>query len=85
VRPEKLRVVAPGPTGEARTDSYRVLATVERVQYLGHRTEYRVRVGGHDLVAWQLSDAPVAFRAGDTAAVEWRQADMLLFGDEVGR
>jgi ABC-type Fe3+/spermidine/putrescine transport system ATPase subunit len=83
VRPEKIRVV-PRDGHRPSCDSCRVGGTLERVQYLGHRTEYRLRVGPHSVVAWRLNETVSALQPGDAVALEWAKADTLLFAEEAG-
>ncbi|MFO1056717.1 MAG: ABC transporter ATP-binding protein [Dongiaceae bacterium] len=82
VRPEKIRVLERRGALEPRPDRERAIGRVERVQYLGHRTEYAVRVGEHQLVAWRLNETPLAVSPGDNVIVEWAKADSLVFPAE---
>jgi ABC-type Fe3+/spermidine/putrescine transport system ATPase subunit len=82
VRPEKVRVLPARAGLEPRPDCERAIGRVERVQYLGHRTEYAIRAGDHLLVAWRLNETPQAVAPGDSVVVEWAKADGLAFPAE---
>ncbi len=81
IRPEKIRVLPCAARPPAR-ESYRAAATLERLQYLGHRTEYRLRVGPHSILAWRLSESAPQLRPGETVTLEWAKADTLVFAGE---
>jgi ABC-type Fe3+/spermidine/putrescine transport system ATPase subunit len=80
IRPEKIRVL-PHDMAAASPDHEQVKGVVERVQYLGHRTEYRLRIGAHGIVAWRLNETALPLAAGDPATVEWNRADLLVFAE----
>jgi len=81
LRPEKIRVL-PRAAAPPSRDVHRVDGTLERTQYLGHRTEYRLQVGPHSIVAWRLNETVSSLRPGDAITLEWVKADTLLFADE---
>jgi ABC-type Fe3+/spermidine/putrescine transport system ATPase subunit len=78
VRPEKIRVLprqAGGPPG----DRHRFEGVLERAQYLGHRTDYRLRIGPHVILAWRLNESAAGFAPGDAVTIEWLKSDTLVF------
>jgi ABC-type Fe3+/spermidine/putrescine transport system ATPase subunit len=82
LRPEKIRVLERHSALEPRPDRERAIGRVERVQYLGHRTEYAIRVGEQLVVAWRLNETPLAVSPGDNVVVEWAKTDSLVFPAE---
>ena len=82
LRPESLRLVEAGSGESTPADTNRFSARVERVIYLGHRTEYHLRVGEEKLVVWELADRTRRVRKeGDSLTVEVAVADTFLFDD----
>jgi ABC-type Fe3+/spermidine/putrescine transport system ATPase subunit len=80
IRPEKIRVLPQGSAGPS-PDHEQVRGIVERVQYLGHRTEYRLRAGAHGIVAWRLNETALPLAAGDPVTIEWNRSDLLVFAE----
>ncbi|MGF7160089.1 ABC-type Fe3+/spermidine/putrescine transport system ATPase subunit [Rhodoligotrophos appendicifer] len=79
IRPERVRLSAQGPSHNAPSSSTDLEGVVERSQYIGHRMEYRVRVGALVLHVWSTGGRNSAFRAGDRVHVAWDIADTLIF------
>ena len=80
IRPEKIRVLE--QPGASRDSHERVTGTIERVQYLGHRTQFDVRVGEHMFQSWTLNERSAAARAGDSVMLEWPRDGVVLFREE---
>ncbi|MGE0212062.1 MAG: ABC transporter ATP-binding protein [Parvibaculaceae bacterium] len=82
IRPEKIRVLdAPGA---ARDSHERVTGTIERMQYLGHRTQFDVKVGEQTFSAWSLNERPASGKAGDSVVLEWPRDGVVLFQGGAG-
>ncbi len=78
IRPEKIRVLSKA-NGGLRDSHEQIAGTVERVQYLGHRTQFDVRVGDRILSAWMLNEAPPSGKHGDSVLLEWPRDGVVLF------
>jgi hypothetical protein len=52
---------------------------VERLQYLGYRTEYQIRIGGSRMMVWRMSEGRPAFRPGELVELEWDRSQTLVF------
>jgi hypothetical protein len=71
------------PAGAAPEAGWnRLPVEVERVMFLGHRTETHVRAGQHRLVVWQQTALPSSIVPGAAAIVAWPAADTLLVDDD---
>jgi ABC-type Fe3+/spermidine/putrescine transport system ATPase subunit len=79
VRPQRMTVLPAGAAADAGCN--RIPVEVERVMFLGHRTECHVRAGDHRLVVWQQSALPPSIAAGAAATLAWSPADTLLLDD----
>lgn len=78
IRPEALRVADPARAAEP--DVNRFSGRVEQVIYLGHRTEYHLRVAAQKVVVWELAGgARHVHSPGDELAVEVAAAETFLF------
>jgi ABC-type Fe3+/spermidine/putrescine transport system ATPase subunit len=84
IRPEKIRVL-PANGASGSPDHERARATIERVQYLGHRTEYRLKLGPQSITAWRLNETALPLMPGDAVALEWNRADLLVFREIANR
>ncbi|CAN5197355.1 spermidine/putrescine ABC transporter ATP-binding protein PotA [soil metagenome] len=83
IRPEKIRVLSKSQSGDGIRDSHqRMNGVLERVQYLGHRTEFSVRAGKHSLAAWSLNEVPASLRPGDAVVIEWPRNGVVVFARE---
>jgi spermidine/putrescine ABC transporter ATP-binding subunit len=80
-RPEKIRLSARGSASRTTTVAQRFDGTVERVQYIGHRSEYRIRVAQRSIIAWRMNERSPTLEPGDKVDIEWDQADTLIFDD----
>lgn len=81
VRPEMIRIVAMDK-GPAEAGYERVPGEIARVQYLGHRIEYTVRVGGHEVHTWALNEMAPDVTPGRKVWLEWRRDNIVLFAGE---
>jgi ABC-type Fe3+/spermidine/putrescine transport system ATPase subunit len=78
IRPEKIRLLAKA-NGSVPESRERLSGTLERVQYLGSRTEFSIRVGEHTLSAWALNERPAAGQPGDNVILEWPRDGVVVF------
>ena len=78
VRPEALRVA--DPTRPPETGVNRFSGHVDQVIYLGHRTEYHLRVGANRIVVWELAGGSRHIHAsGDELSVDVPASETFLF------
>ncbi|WP_457093782.1 ABC transporter ATP-binding protein [Microvirga sp. P5_D2] len=81
VRPQKIRLV-PGES-EIEPSSNRLPITIERLLFLGHRTEFHVRAAtGQMLMTWQQEPPSADLAAGQLAMIEWAAQDTFVFPRE---
>jgi ABC-type Fe3+/spermidine/putrescine transport system ATPase subunit len=82
IRPEKIRVLA--ATAPPATPEYEQMRGVlERIQYLGNRTEFGVRVGPHLFASWSLGASPAS--TGEAVTMQWPKEGVVVFPDEADR
>jgi ABC-type Fe3+/spermidine/putrescine transport system ATPase subunit len=79
IRPEKIRMLPRGSRPAPSANSMRCSGQVERLQYLGYRTEYQIRIGGSRMMAWRMSEGRPAFRPGELVELEWDRSQTLVF------
>jgi hypothetical protein len=58
---------------------------VERLQYLGYRTEYQILVGDSRMLVWRMSEGRPAFQPGEAVELEWDRSRMLIFKAGTGK
>ncbi len=81
IRPEMIRIVA-ADKGPAEAGYERVPGEIARVQYLGHRIEYTVRVGAREVHTWALNEMAPEVAPGQRVSLEWRRDNIVLFAGE---
>jgi ABC-type Fe3+/spermidine/putrescine transport system ATPase subunit len=79
IRPEKIRMLPRGSMPARSGNLMRCSGQVERLQYLGYRTEYQIRIGGSRLMVWRMSEGRPAFQPGELVELEWDRSQTLVF------
>ena len=85
IRPEKIRVLPNGAGPADSLNSMRCSGRVERLQYLGYRTEYQILVGDSRMLVWRMSEGRPAFQPGEAVELEWDRSRMLIFKAGTGK
>jgi ABC-type Fe3+/spermidine/putrescine transport system ATPase subunit len=78
LRPQNLSIAAPGDVKRDTGEWNHLSGRVEQVLFLGHRTEYRISSGSHNLLVWQDRPMETPLKSGDAVALTWRVADTLV-------
>ncbi|TWG91790.1 putative spermidine/putrescine transport system ATP-binding protein [Mesorhizobium sp. J18] len=79
VRPEHIELAEKADmNGQWNT----VEGTVERLLFLGHRTEWVVRKGEARFLVWQSQPHSLMRKVGDTVTLRWRPSDCFLVASE---
>ena len=79
IRPEKIRVLPRGGGHVPSFTSMRCSGQVERLQYLGYRTEYQIAIGGSRMMVWRMSEGRPALQTGELVELEWDRSQTLVF------
>src|SRR4029450_5380966 len=85
IRPEKIRVLPNGAGPAHSLNSMRCSGRVERLQYLGYRTEYQILVGDSRMLGGRRGEGAQAFHRGEAVELEWDRSRMLIFKAGTGK
>jgi ABC-type Fe3+/spermidine/putrescine transport system ATPase subunit len=82
IRPQRIRLSSPIKS-EVPSSANRMPVTIERLLFLGHRTEFHVRAAtGQTLMVWQQEPPSVGLAPGQPAMIEWAAQDTFVFPHE---